>query len=756
MRLQLRPVVVAEERSLGAREVPSVRRLFWALVMLLSLGLCSQQIYNMWHKWTLFWALVMLLSLGLCSQQIYNMWHKWTLFWALVMLLSLGLCSQQIYNMWLKWTLFWALVMLLSLGLCSQQIYNMWLKWTLFWALVMLLSLGLCSQQIYNMWHKWTLFWALVMLLSLGLCSQQIYNMWLKWTLFWALVMLLSLGLCSQQIYNMWLKWTLFWALVMLLSLGLCSQQIYNMWLKWTLFWALVMLLSLGLCSQQIYNMWLKWTLFWALVMLLSLGLCSQQIYNMWLKWTYAPVIVSFDERSTPVWEIPFPAVTICSETKARQRSFNFTHAIYNKGNLTGEQLKTLGDVSLLCDYAFAEGNDTTDEEAVEFFREAAPMFEETVMFVVWRNGDSNLTGDFFKPSLTEEGLCYTFNMLSPAELFTADTVQRGYDFMQHDYEASGWSLESGYDPGAPLETYPRRALGAGYEAGFVVLLRSYSQDIDYLCKGAVQGFKVLLHNPAELPRVSQQYLRSDLNQELVVAIRPSMMTTSPSLKSYIPRDRKCFFQHERRLRFFRVYTQGNCQQECLANFTLGFCGCVGFHMPRSADMPLCGPGKKTCMLNASDELILREVERELEGQRRGKAASCDCLPSCTAVAYDGETSTAFFSWEDLVRGYLINTSEEEWHGANIGRVVMFFKTPQFIPSRRAEVYGNADFIANCGGLLGLFLGFSVISVVEIFYYLTIRPCLNVNLKKVFCTNKGNTIALRDMNAGLESLDAIF
>jgi hypothetical protein len=34
---------------------------------------------------------------------------------------------------------------------------------------------------------------------------------------------------------------------------------------------------------------------------------------------------------------------------------------------------------------------------------------------------------------------------------------------------------------------------------------------------------------------------------------------------------------------------------------------------------------------------------------------------------------------------------------------------------------GNLDFVSYCGGSLGLFLGFSVLSAIEIIYYFTIR-----------------------------------
>jgi Amiloride-sensitive sodium channel len=41
--------------------------------------------------------------------------------------------------------------------------------------------------------------------------------------------------------------------------------------------------------------------------------------------------------------------------------------------------------------------------------------------------------------------------------------------------------------------------------------------------------------------------------------------------------------------------------------------------------------------------------------------------------------------------------------------------------SERRELYGRTDFLANCGGLLGLFLGISVFSFVEFVFYFTAR-----------------------------------
>ncbi|XP_061710717.1 pickpocket protein 28-like [Cydia pomonella] len=54
-------------------------------------------------------------------------------------------------------------------------------------------------------------------------------------------------------------------------------------------------------------------------------------------------------------------------------------------------------------------------------------------------------------------------------------------------------------------------------------------------------------------------------------------------------------------------------------------------------------------------------------------------------------------------------------------RLEIYFKEPRFVSMRRSELFGLTDFLANCGGLLGLFLGFSFLSLVEIFYFCTLR-----------------------------------
>lgn len=62
--------------------------------------------------------------------------------------------------------------------------------------------------------------------------------------------------------------------------------------------------------------------------------------------------------------------------------------------------------------------------------------------------------------------------------------------------------------------------------------------------------------------------------------------------------------------------------------------------------------------------------------------------------------------------------------------VFIAFKESDFMALQRSEMYGVTDFLANCGGLLGLFMGFSFLSLVEIFYFMTLRIWCKIRNKK--------------------------
>lgn len=322
---------------------------------------------------------------------------------------------------------------------------------------------------------------------------------------------------------------------------------------------------------------------------------------------------------------------------------------------------------------------------------------------------------------LTEEGFCYSFNVLDYPEMFNQETcvttrcseaifyfffflihsLASDFRYSSHGIKSTNWTLEEGYKINAPV-TYPRRVLGPGAKAGLNIVLKLTKPDLDYICRGPVQGFKILLHTPGEIPRVAKQYFRVPLSQEVVVSVKPNMITTSDGLLEYAPERRQCYFNNERSLQFFKVYTQSNCELECLANFTLARCKCVKFSMPRGNDTRICGQHEVECYDQAENGLMLEELEQSLasgSGVNKLGKTNCNCLPSCTSINYDAEISQADFEYVKVFNAY--GADLNEFPDMILARLTIFFKEAQFITSKRSELYGLTDFMANCGGLLG-------------------------------------------------------
>lgn len=65
---------------------------------------------------------------------------------------------------------------------------------------------------------------------------------------------------------------------------------------------------------------------------------------------------------------------------------------------------------------------------------------------------------------------------------------------------------------------------------------------------------------------------------------------------------------------------------------------------------------------------------------------------------------------------------------AHFSVLSIYLKNEQFMARERNQLYGISDFISNLGGLLGLFTGFSLITLAEIIYFLTLRLFCNVKL----------------------------
>ncbi|XP_062555533.1 pickpocket protein 28-like [Armigeres subalbatus] len=486
--------------------------------------------------------------------------------------------------------------------------------------------------------------------------------------------------------------------------------------------------------------------LWWIFVFVVSFYYCIHLVYTIYEEWQRDPIIVSFEQKTSSIYSIPFPAVTICPETKVKTSVLNMSQTFElvrkNKLNETidEERVRRLLLLLQLCDYNIYDKHETPfyfDDVLIELRRMSIPAFE---MFNTcgWK-GQGVTCLDIFRTTLTEKGFCYTFNTVANNDLLRKSEIDPRYN-LNSETRSSDWELDKGFQESIGVNSFPRRTATGGYLNSLLATLIANKSDLDYLCGDSFQGFKVMLHMPDEFPLVSHQYFRVPLDQELIVTVTPVVMGTDDRVRHYQPDKRQCYYTHERYLRFFKIYNKVNCETECLTNYTFNLCGCVQFWMPHPKGSPVCSLHDSPCYQSAVSHISKMSARNKAKVNDDLPAASCNCLPTCNYVEYRTQVSQAKWNWQN---GEYFNYMERKpmTSGVHQSKMVIYFREADFIPLVRKEKSSISGMIANCGGLMGLFMGVSILSLVELIYYCTLRPIAMWMLtkQKISTTNKAES-----------------
>ncbi|CAH1100668.1 unnamed protein product [Psylliodes chrysocephalus] len=485
--------------------------------------------------------------------------------------------------------------------------------------------------------------------------------------------------------------------------------------------------------------------LLWLILVLFSISACVYLIVQTYVKFQQSPVIVSFATTNTPIYTIPFPAVTICPLSKARSSLFNFTDVmakIKRAKQISDKEKRYAKYMSLLCGRGspfFKEESTFTEDffSGIDEFKIPQREFMLSCVFLDSQESCQKL----FHPIIADQGICYTFNMLDRKYIYNENVVlDKKYHFLNQS--TLGWTVDKGYqtDRKGRDSNYPYRALLSGAENALQITMFQNVSNIDHYCVKDVQGFNVLIHPPHTLPRLKKQFFTVGFKQSVMASVRPNEMTTSDQVLQFDSSIRKCYFSTEKKLKYFKVYTPGNCELECLTEYTLKRCGCVSYYMPREEGTLLCGNANASCMGKAEYSLK-RKQSLEVEREEENGHYSCDCKPLCSDVTYNTEISGSYWDLEDQIQAWFSNFNMPRDKWSQYAKLTIFFEQDSFLTSERNELYSPIDFLANFGGLLGLFTGFSLLSAAEIIYFLTLRMCCNFRLYRSLFGQKTDNIA---------------
>ncbi|EAT33714.1 AAEL014010-PA, partial [Aedes aegypti] len=156
---------------------------------------------------------------------------------------------------------------------------------------------------------------------------------------------------------------------------------------------------------------------------------------------------------------------------------------------------------------------------------------------------------------------------------------------------------------------------------------------------------------------------------------------------------RKCIFPDEVKLKYYRDgYTFSGCMKECRIRKCLKFCKCVPpFYAPPNS-LAFCTITQLACLVKYTANITSSKGCKNCELACHNKVYDVEKYSKTTNVTNDEVVTIEFLTWP-LIR------------------------------YKREVLFGWVDLLVSFGGIAGLFLGFSLLSGVEIIYFFTMRAC---------------------------------
>ncbi|XP_001851494.2 pickpocket protein 28 [Culex quinquefasciatus] len=463
-------------------------------------------------------------------------------------------------------------------------------------------------------------------------------------------------------------------------------------------------------CRSSSYIEKLVWTIIFAT----TLYFAGTNIVEAWIKWEKNPVKIVSAEHVTYSWEVPFPAVTICPQTKSKKSLFDIGKSYRETEGNPAKFDDHLKGLLQLCDAPCPYNvnfSSPANPRIVRAMREVSLSLDDICESVTWDMDKQSCAGMFHRV-LTEDGICYSFNGLAGKELFRGDRLHRHYNHSEGTAVIQNWNPEVGYGSAEAEIEYPRRSFLDDKKIDLVINLRLDRGDFDYSCR-AEQGFMVYVHSPADFPQARLGAIYAPMGKSTYVTVKVRDTQLSSKLVDFPPEKRKCYMVGEKELEYFRVYTQKNCELECRAREQLFTEGCVNFALPHDEEDKLCNVQKQHC---GTVDSHLRSREKKIRPRRNSDAKSCHCLPTCTYVKYETEMLQTDLDYRS------IRKERKESSNISYTQISVHYNKEKFPTFERTDSYTITELLGTFGGLLGLFMGVSLLSFVEILYFCTLRP----------------------------------
>ncbi|CAH1405219.1 unnamed protein product [Nezara viridula] len=441
--------------------------------------------------------------------------------------------------------------------------------------------------------------------------------------------------------------------------------------------------------------------LIWSVFFTICLTGAMYFIYDSWTGYVSVPIVMSVVETSYPLDAVYFPAVSVCPVQKivlSKAMEYftkNLDNATLNDVGLnsflkalTALQYPLYRGLSL---YLYESGGLLQKLEILnitELMLKSLPGCEEIFFKCYWRGFVRNCCS-LFHLQRSEIGFCYSFNSFTSEKYKDCIYKDKEVELREHCILMT----TSGTGPGS----------------GVGVLFKS-SNSSDQLLVNSNSKAMIQMHHPNEYPEPGMGTLIPIEMEKMNVLIKATVTESSDDIRKMHPAVSGCYFKDSKKSLITTIYSQKSCLFECRMSFLIKKCGCLPYYIVMEHFEKTCNATELLCIAAHKEELRFYRppsASSEVTEDIRNSSLDCThCLPTCNERHY-----------EVVVIDFYTNTGLKK-HKYD-GFVDIYYKDTGVVKYQREMSYNFIQLVVNLGGIGGLFLGASLLSLLEVVFWLS-------------------------------------
>ncbi|XP_073533228.1 acid-sensing ion channel 1C-like isoform X2 [Phyllobates terribilis] len=275
-----------------------------------------------------------------------------------------------------------------------------------------------------------------------------------------------------------------------------------------------------------------------------------------------------------------------------------------------------------------------------------------------------------YRPEYTSNGKCYTFN-----------SGKEGFELL--------YTLKGG--------------TGNGLELMLDIQQNEYIPVFEDTADSFLEaGVKVQIHSQDEPPDIGQ----------LGFGVAPGFQTFVSCQQqnlSYLPPPWGDCKDTPFTSPYFNKYSISACRINCETRLILEACGCRLVYMP----------GNETICEQENDIICAEDTLRKIETSSNVEKPLCECQTPCSMVRFGKELSMVKIPSKSASKFMAMKYNRtEEYIKENILVLDIFFEALNYETIEQKKAYEVAGLLGDIGGQMGLFIGASILTILEIIDYL--------------------------------------